>query len=196
MAEVKILIEGYAKNEGSFQLASCTTTLIKEKNINIIVDPGMNRMLLLKSLEKENLSVDSINYIILTHHHLDHILLSGIFNKAKILDDEYIYHFDGKIEKHNNRVPGTNIEIIKTPGHQSSHCSVLVNDEKLRKVVIAADVFWWWDNEDKKIDKKSLMNREDPYAENNEELIKSREKLLEIADYVIPGHGNMFKVKK
>ena len=196
MPKIIILIEGYAKERENFQLASSTTTLIKEKNLNIVVDPGMNRTLLLKSLKKENLFTSDIDYVILSHHHPDHFLLSGIFENAKILDNEYIYSFDGRIEKHNGKVPKTNIKIIKTPGHLDSHCSVLVNDEKLGKVVIAADVFWWWDNEEHKTDKKSLIEREDPYVENKEELVNSRNKILEIADYIIPGHGGMFKVKK
>lgn len=195
MAKIKVLIEGYAKEEENFQLASSTTTLIKEKNLKIVVDPGMDRKLLLKALEKENLTVSDIAYVILTHHHPDHFLLSGIFENAKILDNEYIYSFDGKIEKHNGKIPKTNIEIIETPGHMTSHCSVLVDDEELGKVAISADVFWWWDEEDKKTDRESLMERKDPYVENEEELTNSRNKILKIADYIIPGHGKMFKVR-
>jgi len=196
MTKVKVLIEGYAREEENYQIASSTTTLIRDKNLNIIVDPGMDRELLLNALKKEKLSVNDINYIILSHYHPDHFLLAGIFEKAKIIDNDSIYSFNGRIEEHNGIVPGTSIKIIPTPGHQSSHCSVLVNDDKLGKVVIAADVFWWWDNEQKKIDNKSLMKRKDPYAENEEELINSREKVFEIADYIIPGHGRMFKVDK
>jgi hypothetical protein len=38
-----------------------------------------------------------------------------------------------------------------------------------------------------------LINKEDPYVKNESDLIESRKKVLEIADFVIPGHGNMFK---
>lgn len=34
-----------------------------------------------------------------------------------------------------------------------------------------------------------------PEHMNIQKLIASREKILEIADYIIPGHGKMFKVK-
>jgi hypothetical protein len=43
---------------------------------------------------------------------------------------------------------------------------------------------------------KSLMERKDPYVKNESQLIESRKKILKIADYIIPGHGKMFKVKK
>jgi glyoxylase-like metal-dependent hydrolase (beta-lactamase superfamily II) len=40
------------------------------------------------------------------------------------------------------------------------------------------------------------MNHRDPYVKDKEKLKESRKKILEIADYVIPGHGKMFKVEK
>ena len=196
MAEIKILIEGYVKEENDSEFASSTTTLIQEKGMNIIVDPGMNRTLLLEALKKENLSTADINYVVITHYHLDHSLLAGIFENAKILDDSDIYSFDGKIGEHEGKIPGTDIEIIETPGHDQFHCSVLVETEEFGKVVIAADVFWWSDEEEQKTDIESLMKHEDPYVKNREELTKSRKKVLEIADYIIPGHGKMFKVEK
>jgi glyoxylase-like metal-dependent hydrolase (beta-lactamase superfamily II) len=194
MAEVKVLIEGYVQEEKGFELASSTTTLIKENGKNIIVDPGMNRKLLLKALKKVKLSTDKINYVILTHYHLDHSLLTGIFENARVLDNDSSYSFDGKIESHNSKVLGTNIEIIGTPGHDMFHCSVLVKDKRLDTVAIVGDVFWWKDDQKQEIDKESLMKHEDPYMKNREELINSRKKILEIADYIIPGHGKMFKV--
>ena len=196
MAKVKILIEGYAREESGTEFASSTTTLIQDKDLNIIVDPGMNRELLLEVLKKENLSPDTINYVILTHYHLDHSLLAGIFEKAKILDDSDVYSWDGKIESHGGKVPGTNIEIIKTPGHDMFHCSVLVPTEDFGEVVIAGDIFWWRDSEEQKTDKESLLNHRDPYVKNEEALINSRKKVLDVADYIIPGHGKIFKVEK
>ena len=61
---------------------------------------------------------------------------------------------------------------------------------------MAADVFWWADNEEQKTDRKSLMDHKDPYMKNEKQLIESRNRILDIADYVIPGHGKMFKVEK
>lgn len=194
MAEVKILIEGYAKEEGGGEFASSTTTLIRENGLNIIVDPGMNRKLLLTSLRKEGLAASDINYVILTHYHLDHSLLAGIFEKAEIFDQTDIYSWDGKIAAHDGKIPGTAIKIIKTPGHDMFHCSVLAQTKKFGKVAIAGDVFWWADEEKQKIDKESLMKHKDPYVKNKEQLLESRKKILRIADYIVPGHGKIFKI--
>jgi glyoxylase-like metal-dependent hydrolase (beta-lactamase superfamily II) len=196
MAKIKILIEGYVREENGAEFASSTTVLIREKNFNIIVDPGMDRKLLIDALEKEKLSAADINFVVLTHYHLDHSLLSGIFENAKFLDRGEIYSWDGKIEKFDGKIPGTDIEIIRTPGHDMFHCSVLVKTEEFGGVVVAGDVFWWENGEQQKTDKESLMKHIDPYVKNEEDLINSRKKVLEITDYIIPGHGKMFKVNK
>lgn len=196
MTEVKVLIEGYAKETKDGWIANSTVTLVKSNDKNIIVDPGMNREMLLKSLKKEKIVPNKINYVILTHYHLDHSLLTGIFENAKVMDNTDVYSFDGKIGSHKGRVPGTAIRIIKTPGHDMFHCSVLVKDKKLGNVAVVGDVFWWRDNQKQETDKESLTKHEDPYMKNKEELINSRKKILEIADYIIPGHGKMFKVNK
>jgi len=196
MAKIKILVEGYVNEIDGEEFASSTTTLIQDADLNIVVDPGMDRKLLVSALKKENLSLNQIDYVILTHTHLDHSLLAGIFENAKILDNNDIYFFDGKIGEHEGKVPNTEIQIIKTPGHDQFHCSVFVNTEDLGRIIIAGDVFWWADNESQKTDKQSLLEHKDPYVKDIGALDESRKKILELADYIIPGHGKMFKVEK
>jgi glyoxylase-like metal-dependent hydrolase (beta-lactamase superfamily II) len=195
MTKVKVLIKGYAREINGEEFASSATTLIQDNGLNIVVDPGMDREALLGGLANEGLKVEDINYVVLTHTHLDHCLLAGIFENAKILDNSDIFSFDGKIGKHDGKIPNTNIEIIETPGHDQFHCSVLAETEDLGKVVIAGDVFWWGDGEEQKTDKQSLLEREDPYVKDEKALRGSREEILNLADYVIPGHGEMFKVE-
>lgn len=195
MVEVKILINGYAKENGNIEEATCTTTLIKKDNKNIIVDPGMNRNLLLESLKKEGLSLKDINYVFLTHYHMDHSLLTGIFENAPILYTSDIYSFDGTIRERGNEILGQEIEVIETKGHNSDCRTLLVKTNK-GIIAVAGDVFYWFDSEERKTDKESLINREDPYATDIKALKESRKKVLESADYIIPGHGEMFEVKQ
>lgn len=191
MAEVKILIEGYAKEIKNGWLASSTVTLIESNNKKIIVDPGCNRKSLLDELSKNNLKTEDIDFVFLTHNHTDHALLTGIFENAKVLDDDEIYDNDKQIE-HHNKVPDTDIEIIKTLGHTSAHCSLIVKTNK-GVYVIAGDVFWWMDDEEQKVD---INKTDQAHVSDMKELIESRKKVLELADYIIPGHGKMFKVEK
>ncbi len=193
MAKIKVLIKGYTKEVNEKEFASSTATLIQDKGVNVLVDPGMDRKILLESLAKEGLKTEDINFVIVTHTHLDHSLLVGIFENAKILDNSDIFFFNGQIGEHKGKVPNTDIRIIKTPGHDQFHCSVLVDTEDLGNVVIAGDVFWWADREEQKTDKQSLLKHKDPYVKDEKALRKSREKILGLSDYIIPGHGEIFK---
>ncbi len=193
MIKVKVLIEGYAKEIKNGWLASSTVTLVKSNDKNIIVDPGCNREKLLEELSKNNLKPSDIDFVLLTHNHGDHGLLAGIFENAKIITPTEIYDDDNQIEIQ-DKIPETDLEIIQTPGHSSEHCSLVVRTEE-GIYVVAGDVFWWMDDEEQKID----VGKEDdahPGEVNMQNLIENRKKILEIADYIIPGHGKMFKVEK
>jgi len=74
------------------------------------------------------------------------------------------------------------IKIIKTPGHSYDALTLLVNTKD--GIVAVVGDLWWKEN----------YPQNDPYASDKEKLEESRKKVLEIADYIIPGHGKMFKV--
>lgn len=192
MASVKVLIEGYAKEVDGAEYACSAVTLIRDGNLNILVDVGSNRALLLDALEREGLVPGDIDYVVLTHTHLDHCMLVGIFEGAVILDGDSAYTFDGKISGHDGKVPGTDIEIIPTPGHDQFHCAVFADTEQYGMVAIAADVFWWPDGVSQSTDEASLLSLEDPYVKDPDALRASRETILASADYVVPGHGKPF----
>ncbi len=194
MAEVKVLIEGYGKEIKNGWIASSTTTLIKLDNKNIIVDPGCNRQKLLDVLTDNNLKTDDIDYILLTHNHLDHIVLVGIFEKAQVVGSSEIYKDDYQVE-HEGKISGLQIKILKTPGHSTDSRSFIVKIDNTT-YAIAGDLFWWADSEKQKTDFDSLIAHEDPYAGDTKILEKSRQMILDMADYIIPGHGKMWKVEK
>jgi len=190
MAKVKVLIESYAKETKGGWLATSTTTLIKDGGKNILVDPGINRKLLLKKLKEEGLKTEDIDIVFLTHYHPDHTFLAAIFEKALILDGDTIYEDDKEIG-YKEKIPGTNLRVIPTPGHAHEHCSLVVPTNE-GKIVVAGDVFWWQDQGKQAVD----SNKKDPFTKDRKALLESRKKLLKIADYIIPGHGKMFKNPK
>jgi glyoxylase-like metal-dependent hydrolase (beta-lactamase superfamily II) len=195
MATIKILIEGYAKEFENGCTASSTTCLITTDDKKIITDPGCNRQKLLEALQKEKLTTDDIDYVFLSHCHPDHVLLAGIFEKAKYVtfDSNLIYDKD-LLTTFDRHVLGKDIEIIETPGHVLEHLSLLV-DTPQGKVAIAGDVIWWIDG-DKQIIDVNQKDHSQSKGMNMKTLIESRKKLLKISDYIIPGHGKMFKVNK
>ncbi len=185
--KVEILIKGYYTPEGTRGHACSTVTLIEDKELKIVVDPGTlsDPKILIDALKKRNLSLDEINVVFITHSHIDHYKYVGLFPKAKIL--EYYGWWQGdfwsETETGSNGIINDNIQIIKTPGHSDDSITLLVKTHK-GTVAICGDVFW-----------KKNYQKDDPYASDNLLLKKSRQKLLKIADYIIPGHGNIFKVE-
>lgn len=195
MVDVKVLIEGYAKEIENGWVASSTVCLITTKDKKIITDPGCNRQRLLEALQNENLKTSDIDFVFMSHCHPDHVLLASIFENAKYVtfDANSVYDKDS-LTTFDKYVLGKDIEIIETPGHVLEHLSLVVDTAK-GKVGIAGDVIWWADNEEQVVD----INQEDhsqAKGMNMEKLIESRKKLLRVSDYIIPGHGKMFKVNK
>lgn len=195
MTKVKVLIEGYAKKTEKGWLATSSTTLIEDSGKKIIVDPGINRELLLEKLRKNNLTPNGIDIVFMTHYHPDHVLLVSLFEKATVVDGDTIYQKDDEVG-YEGKIPRTNIEVILTPGHAYEHAVLVANTDK-GKIVVAADVFWWNDQEKQQTDNiEALINKEDPFTKDREALKESRRKVLEIADWIIPGHGKMFRNPK
>ncbi|HDJ96516.1 MAG TPA: hypothetical protein ENG45_00395 [Candidatus Aenigmarchaeota archaeon] len=103
------------------------------------------------------------------------------------------------IKEHEGTVPGTKIRILETPGHDLFHCSVIFQNKNFGRVCVAGDLFWWRDDENQKDDVKTwnkLINKKDPYAKDLKKLKQSRKKVLKNCDWIIPGHGKMFKVPR
>lgn len=190
MDSVKILIRGYAKKlPGGRWDATSATVLVKSRGKNVIIDPGEFPEKLAAALEQSGLKTNDINCVVCSHSHLDHRKASSLFPKEivyepfklfKKLPDELV-------------IPGTKIRVIFTPGHVDKHTAFLVETNE-GKYAIAGDVIWWEDDEEQKTDMKSLLEHTDPVAKNPALLRENREKLFAMADYIIPGHGKMFKI--
>ena len=193
MDELKIIVQGYAQKIASGRYkATSTTVLIHSQGKYVLVDPGLNPNELKTVFSGENININDIDFVTATHSHLDHSRNSRLFDKAKFQDLFSIYQSE-KNSAERIYIPETSIEVIHTPGHVDKHFSLLVNTAE-GKYAIAGDVFWWEDNEEQKVDMLSLIEHTDPVAKDQDVLQNSRKKLLKIADYIIPGHGDVFPV--
>lgn len=199
MAQVEVLVEGKHEHMGDKLKIGATATLIKSDK-NIIVDPGYypDADKLLAALNTEGLSPENIDIVVLTHLHLDHTLNVHLFPKAKVycklISNNYpgqsqnlIEGFLVQVDLSDGLKLAKDVEILLTPGHMDGHISILVNTPE-GKVVVAGDA----------LAKEILADiSQKPLLFNNlEEYDNSRRKILAIADFVIPGHGPMFKVKR
>ncbi len=195
MNKVKVLVEGYAhpNSDGSYT-ASPTCTLVESNGRKFIVDPGTNPEKLLEALKKENILERDLSFIYLSHYHPDHFLNIRLFPNLDIYDGDICWRGDIEIF-HQGKLPEVDIEILKTPGHATEDASLLVKTEE-GVVCICPDVFWWENGKQKTDNMDELLNLEDPFANDKEALLNSRKLVLGKADFIIPGHGKMFKVKK
>lgn len=188
MAEVDVLVEGYTSDDGKGddgnEATCCTITLVRDNGIVMVVDPGTlkSQDILVNALKERDLSTDDVNVVFLTHSHIDHFRNIGMFPNAKVI--EYYGEWkDDLVDDRRNDLTD-DLKIIETPGHNVTSLSLVVNTDK-GKVVICGDVFW-----------KKDFPEKDPYADDVEKLKESRKKILEIADYIIPGHAGMYGVKR
>ena len=158
-----------------------TVSLVVDKNMVMVVDPGTleNQQVLLSALAAQGLTPDDVTVVAITHSHIDHYKNIGMFGKAKVL--EYSGIWDGnKIEDWQTHF-STDIQILKTPGHDAASITLFVNT--LQGVVaICGDVFW-----------KETFPKVDPYAFDAKKLEQSRALVLKMSSWIIPGHGPMYK---
>jgi len=192
--KVRVLRPGYATSTGpAQQRASGTITLVKGSK-NIIVDTGnpIDRKIILKKLNEEGIKPNRVNYVICTHGHSDHVSNNNLFPKATFIlsydiskGDEYTFHNFREIGCY--RID-EHVEVIYTPGHTVQDISVIVKTE-IGVVAITGDLFEC--EEDLQIERLWRDFSEDP-----EKQLISRERILRIADYIIPGHGDIFKIQK
>jgi glyoxylase-like metal-dependent hydrolase (beta-lactamase superfamily II) len=194
MAECTVLIEGYARKTGDKIRASSTVCLIQCEGKKIITDPGCNRILLFQALDNIHLSPDDIDFVFLTHGHVDHFALCSLFGNAILItfDSGFMFRQD-ELEYFQPDCLGNDIRIISTPGHVEEHLSLLV-DTPEGIIAIAGDVFWSYVGETSQAEQCSPDN---PHKVWNPILLEqSREELLRLADFIVPGHGKIFPGNK
>ena len=186
MAEVKILLEGYMEDLGDHNYDVKTTiTLIQGKN-NIVVDTGNlgQDKEITDALNKEGLKPKDINYVVLTHSCPDHDQNNFIFKNAKFIDGTSTYSFGNKFYVWQGKKfeiePGITVE--RLPGHTPDDVIVFVEAEDGIFAVVGDSFFYEDDWEYSK-----------NFAWDQKKLETSRKEILGRADFIIPGHGAMFK---
>lgn len=195
--KVSVLLVGYGYTDADNRYrADGTCTLISGNGKRILVDTGSPRdkERLLEKLKQHGISPQEINYVVCTHGHVDHVGNLNLFDNAvqmvshDILQEQDIY--TDLPENFKEGAPycidGENIQVVCTPGHTPQDVSVIVRGTGFGTVVVCGDLFEHEDDEN--------LWRE--FSESPDKHRESRQKVLEIADWIVPGHGKMFKVSK
>jgi len=190
-AEVKILVEGKINADSVAETGEegtqPTITLVRDKDLVMVVDPGIldSQQVLIDALKKENLTVNDVNVVCITHSHLDHYRNIGMFPTAKTL--EYYGLWNKNTVESWSEGFTSNIQVMHTPGHDYTGITVFVTT-KQGVVAICGDVFWKAEY--------PYDHQDDTFASNPERLKESRDTISKMADWIIPGHGPMYKNDK
>ena len=167
--------------------ARSTVTLIKNKK-NIIVDTGAigEHKGIINGLKKEKLKPEDIDIVINTHLHPDHCGNNDLFVNAEFIAHEVELMPKSKFTAVRDEYEiDEKVKIIWTPGHTLGSISVLVREDKRYAVVGDAiptqENYLTWMPPHINIDSKMAM--------------ESMKKIKELADVVIPGHGDMFTIE-
>ncbi|KAM3967585.1 metallo-beta-lactamase domain-containing protein 1 [Aphomia sociella] len=194
MSEIIVLYDGFSVMTGKDEMnANCSCTLIKGIH-NIIVDTmtAWDAQKIINALQNLNITPDQINYVISTHGHSDHIGNNNLFLKAKHIigfsvsfrDKYYTHPFD----KGEDYIINNSVKVMPTPGHTLSDVTVLAVSENAETIAITGDLFEKFED----IENPNIWleaGSDDPV-----EQMKNRFKVAQIADWIVPGHGQKFRV--
>ncbi|XP_022647845.1 metallo-beta-lactamase domain-containing protein 1-like [Varroa destructor] len=195
--KVEVLFDGFSRMEAegsSVMYANCSCSLVIGEDVKIIVDTmtPWDGPRLLNALAKRGITPDEITHAVATHGHSDHIGNLNHFLKAKhIIGTSMNYgeiYYD-VLQNGTSLKLARGIEVVPTPGHTASCVTVIALGTEKGTIAITGDLF------------ETRQDVFDPHiwehqagSENPVQQAQNRQKVLRIANYIIPGHGPMFEV--
>jgi glyoxylase-like metal-dependent hydrolase (beta-lactamase superfamily II) len=184
MATVHPIHPGYVREEGS--RVGSSVTFIRDGDALIVADPGLvaNRGLILDPLAALGVAPEAVTHVFLTHHHPDHTVNVALFPNAEVVDFWARYIGDQWLDHGGDdwrMTPSTRLWL--TPGHTEEDASLIVETDD---GIYALTHLWWLTDRTPEID---------PYAPDQAVLDAQRERVLAVADIVIPGHGESFRTR-
>lgn len=194
MTTIHTLIEGQASDFKTSDITHFpTSVLVETDNKKIVFDPGVDQDMLMQALKEKGLTVSDITHVFVSHLHLDHTLLAGIFPHASVVTANTWYK-GVKEGRHDENFFGKDISIIKTCGHTEGDSCLLVKTKE-GNILLAGDMFWWSVNEIQESNMEDIIKHKDMFAVDQIKLESERCKLVILSDIIIPGHGKPFKTK-
>uniref|UniRef100_A0A914UKB0 Metallo-beta-lactamase domain-containing protein n=1 Tax=Plectus sambesii TaxID=2011161 RepID=A0A914UKB0_9BILA len=178
-----------------------TVALIEDSGKKIIFDTATatdndSKQRMINGLKRLGIETGAINYVILSHAHLDHTGHANAFQNAKIYFGSHVFSghslkYIGTYEFGEYNVT-SHVKIVPTPGHTSSCISALVsnaqqNNIDMGTIAITGDLFF-------KVEDLTDASIWQGSATDIAQQATSRASIMCDADYIIPGHGPLFKV--
>ena len=180
---VELIHAGYTRGDH----VGSSISVIRDGDAVIIADPGLvaSQALILEPLAARGIGPDDVTHVFLSHHHPDHTLNAGLFPNAWVIDFWARYRADLWLDHDGDGWHlSDRAELWLTPGHTEEDASLIVRADD---GVYALTHLWW------RADRSPEVDR---YAPDQEVLQANRARVLEMADVVIPGHGEPFHVDR
>jgi glyoxylase-like metal-dependent hydrolase (beta-lactamase superfamily II) len=177
-ARVDVLLEGSLEPG-----VRSTCTLVRDGHLVAVIDPGLapSQASILDPLRELGLSPNEVTAVVLSHHHPDHTINAALFPMAAVHDHWAVYRGDHWEDRDCEGAElSPSVCLIRTPGHSAEDLSTVIGTAD--GIVVATHL--WWTAEGP---------GDDPFAPDRDVLRASRERVLAIADLVIPGHGAPFR---
>ena len=181
-AHVHVLQDGYVRSAEDGEHVGSTVTLITDGDVVVVVDPGLvsSREALLTALASHDVAPEAVTDVVFSHHHPDHTVNAALFPAAKIHDHWAVYEGD---LWHSREAEGTSLSpsimLLATPGHTPEDISTVASTAD--GIYVCTHAWWGADGP-----------AEDPFSLDQAALSASRQRILEIATVIIPGHGPSF----
>ncbi len=178
-ARLDVLVEGYARLPN----VAGTVSLIRDADRVVVVDPGMvaDRELILRPLGDLGVRPEEVTDVVVSHHHLDHTVNIALFPAGPVHDFQSVIEgdvFTPRAAEGTHIAPS--IRLLATPGHTPQDITTLVGTAD---DVVALTHLWW----------TGEGPADDPYSLDREELRQQRERVLDLATLIVPGHGAPFR---
>ncbi|MGH8872800.1 MAG: MBL fold metallo-hydrolase [Acidimicrobiia bacterium] len=177
MATFHLLSPGYAGDR-----VASTVSLVEAGSSLVVIDPGMvaSISVILDPIRELGRSPDEVTDVILSHHHPDHTINIALFPKARVHDHWAVYEDDVWTDR-----PAEGFEVAEgvtlweTPGHSAQDITTILDDGDQ---TIAVTHLWWY----------QTAPFDDPRGTDPAGLHRGRERVLEMATLIVPGHGPPF----
>jgi glyoxylase-like metal-dependent hydrolase (beta-lactamase superfamily II) len=159
-----------------------TVVLVVEGDLVAVVDPGMvaDRSRILDPLAAAGYDPSDVTDVVLSHHHPDHTLNAALFRSARVHDFQAVYRDDQWERRAADGVLlSPSVRLLHVPGHTPQDIATVI----ATKDGVAVCTHAWW---------SEAGPADDPYAPDRNQLRRARERVLALADVIVPGHGQPF----
>ena len=183
MTSVDLIHAGYLRGDHT----GGSVSLVRDGDTVIVADPGLvaSRSLILDPLAALGVRPEAVTHVFLSHHHPDHTVNIALFPNAEVIDYASRYRDDLWLDHDGDGWQlSEHVTLWQTPGHTNEDASLIVTTDD---GVYALTHLWW---------SADRTPASDPYAPDQAVLETQRARVLAVADIVIPGHGESFRVER